>query len=659
MRWASYYPPLVARRAAACRPSAVAERGARRRLLRASRRGALATARVEAARSRHRDGLRLEPGNATALALRGLLALARGDQRAPRADVDAALAPSRTSVVALIAKSHVEQSRRRARARRRHDRPSAARSSPTTAIALTRLAELALARGDARAAIEHATRARSWRPTQRAPLVVLGFAQLGGRDTGAAQARSSSAVELEPDAPLPRVGLALTAADRGDVAEGRRQLELAVANDPANALTRSYMAKVYDDRAPRRADDEPARSRQGVRSGRSDALALLGAAATARQSTRRGAAGSASGRANATAIGRLPLVAAARRGPRDAQRRARPRAHELGFGRLGAGRRVASRRPTTRRTSPLTGCSRTATRSSRGTRSRASASCSSRSCCSRSTSRRSSRSSAQPGSVHRAARGPEPRVVRRVHVAGRDERAQAARRRRSAGSNGTRGDDVAAAGLHDRSRTASATTASRRTGSATTTISSNASANAFVQFRPSYDTNLASRAALEYASEHGDLMIVFDRDRLFRPLQRTEEDVGLAAARRQATAFAESRTLLGSLILQDALTASRRRARLRVGRRAQRLQRRRSDIVRDRATALVQSGLVSASQDDGATRAPCSGIPDADRCRATTDGPTGSSASTATPPSTPRRRLTITAGASFDAIEIGSATKTP
>ena len=83
-------------------------------------------------------------------------------------------------------------------------------------------------------------------PTQSAPLVVLGFANLRAFDTAAAEERFRAAVELEPDAPLPRLGLALASIHRGDFTEGRRQLELAVALDPANPLTRSYMAKVYD-----------------------------------------------------------------------------------------------------------------------------------------------------------------------------------------------------------------------------------------------------------------------------------------------------------------------------------------------------------------------------------------------------------------------------
>ncbi len=57
--------------------------------------------------------------------------------------------------------------------------------------------------------------------------------------------RLAAAVELEHDAPLPHIGLGLTLLRGGQRAEGRRELELAVALDPSNPLARSYMATVY------------------------------------------------------------------------------------------------------------------------------------------------------------------------------------------------------------------------------------------------------------------------------------------------------------------------------------------------------------------------------------------------------------------------------
>jgi tetratricopeptide (TPR) repeat protein len=56
----------------------------------------------------------------------------------------------------------------------------------------------------------------------------------------------AQAIALDQAAPLPRIGLGLALIQRGRLADGRRQLEIAVILDPTDALVRSYMAKVYD-----------------------------------------------------------------------------------------------------------------------------------------------------------------------------------------------------------------------------------------------------------------------------------------------------------------------------------------------------------------------------------------------------------------------------
>ena len=386
MRWASYYSPLVAREPASAdrAPSPSEERDADFFAHRAA--ALLQTARADAAQADLATALRLEPGNSTALALRGVLALAHGDHASARADVDAAIASDGTSVAALIAKSRVAQAADELSVADDAIRRALA-LEPDNWIALTHRAELALARGDARAAIEHATRARALAPASAAPLVVLGFAQLGGRDSGAAQATFEHAVALEPEAPLPRVGLALTAADRGDVAESRQQLELAVANDPANALTRSYMAQAYE--TEHRGELTATQLELAKRFDPADPTPWLYSALQQLRANHVVGAlrDSASGGGAQRRSRRLSLAPAARRGPGHAQRRARPRAYGARLRSLGARRRVASRRRRARASMRDTGCCRTSTRSSRGTRSLASASWSRRSCCNRSTSR--------------------------------------------------------------------------------------------------------------------------------------------------------------------------------------------------------------------------------------------------------------------------------
>jgi len=244
MRWASYYPPIIDRPLPGADeeplpsqqsdPDFYAFRAAAR----------LATARLDGAQADIAAALRLAPQNAAALSLDAILSLARADRTAARDRIAAALAGDPMSVVPRLALSYVEQSSGELAAADRLVR-EALMIEPDNAIATTRLAELALARDDARAAIEIATRARALAPSQSQPLVVLGFASLRAFDTAAAESAFEAAIELERDAPLPWLGLALTSIRRDDLVKGRSQLEMAVALDPANPLTRSYMAKVY------------------------------------------------------------------------------------------------------------------------------------------------------------------------------------------------------------------------------------------------------------------------------------------------------------------------------------------------------------------------------------------------------------------------------
>lgn len=244
MRWASYYPPIIAGELPpadqAPQPNVdLADFFTRRAAAR------LGTARLDAAEEDLAAALLVRPDLAAARALKAMIALARFDIATARQEAAGALTADANSVPALIAKSHVEQAANELRdATRTAERAIAL--EPNNSIALVRMAELALARGDARASIAYATRAATLAPTAAMPLVVLGFAEMRGRNADAAHTAFERAAQLEPEAPLPRLGLASIATLRGDGLEARRQLELAVVSDPANALSRSYMAKQYE-----------------------------------------------------------------------------------------------------------------------------------------------------------------------------------------------------------------------------------------------------------------------------------------------------------------------------------------------------------------------------------------------------------------------------
>ena len=244
MRWASHYPPIIDRPLPGADEEPLPSQQAEANFYAYRAAARLATARLDGAEADIAMALRLAPQNAAALSLDALLALARADRTAARERLDAALAGDPMSIAARLALSYLEQSLGDLAAAERVVR-EAQTIEPNNAIVVTRLAELALARDDARSAIDSATRARALAPSQSQPLVVLGFASLRAFDTAAAQSAFEAAIEIERDAPLPWLGLALASIRAGDLAAGRSQLEMAVALDPANPLTRSYMAKIY------------------------------------------------------------------------------------------------------------------------------------------------------------------------------------------------------------------------------------------------------------------------------------------------------------------------------------------------------------------------------------------------------------------------------
>ena len=74
---------------------------------------------------------------------------------------------------------------------------------------------------------------------------MLGFAALSRLDLAQAAEAFDNAITRYPADPLPRIGQALIKIRRGDLAEGRRDIEIAVSLDPGNALARSYLGNAY------------------------------------------------------------------------------------------------------------------------------------------------------------------------------------------------------------------------------------------------------------------------------------------------------------------------------------------------------------------------------------------------------------------------------
>ncbi len=643
MRWASYYAPIIAGDLPAVDgpPSPSEARDAE--LL--ARRGAalLDRARVEAAQSEVLAALQLDPRNGTALALRGMLALARGDHVSARADVDAAIASDAKSVPALIAKSRVEQAA--------NDLVGADDAigralavEPDNWIALTCRAEIALARGDVRAAIEHATRGQALAPESAAPLVVIGFAELGGRDSVAALATFERAVKLEPEAPLPRIGLALTAADRGDIVESRRQLEAAVVNDPANALSRSYMAKLYE--TEHRASLTTTQLELAKGFDPSDPTPWLYSALQQL-------------RANHVIGALRDLHAAAERNGDRAVFRSRllldedlatrsaalGRVHtELGFGRLAlvdawqavadapdehAGHRLLAdlytfepRHEIARvsellQTQLLQPINVTPVKPQLG----------------------------QPGSFLAQRAGPSAAAFDEftspIATGGLKLTASSV-----AGGHGTRGTEIAAAGLTDRIAYGAGHYRFETDGFHDNNDFEQHISNAFVQFQPSYALSLQAELR-SVRSDYGDPVVVFDRSR-YSPTQRTSEEsdsLRLGAKRK----LSPSAALLASVIFQDAATLATGGGGFGVD-----IDRNGYSVdiqhLQEFSAARMQSGVVYANQsDDLVTRTLIPGVPAPSVTSETTDQRQVSLYSYAHFSPTPT--VTLTIGASLDRVD--------
>ena len=232
VHWALYYPLIID----------TDQPGADRNVLAAQRE--LTVGRADRAGEQLDALLARVPTNARALALAAITALAQNavDRAMDLAERAVAAAPRDSS--AQLALSYVRQARfDLVGARAAVD--SALASNPNDALAWARLAELQAAFGETNEAIRTAQRAVQLEPGLSRTQSVLGFAALSRLDLAQAAEAFDNAITRDPADPLPRIGQALIKIRRGDLAEGRRDLEIAVSLDPGNALARSYLGNAY------------------------------------------------------------------------------------------------------------------------------------------------------------------------------------------------------------------------------------------------------------------------------------------------------------------------------------------------------------------------------------------------------------------------------
>lgn len=211
---------------------------------RAARR--LATGSVEGARDDIAQALALDPDDADALALQAAVSAGLNDTDEARRLAEAALAANPDSAPALLILAETSQARFDM-AEARQILTDAAAVHPDNALVWAQLAEVQLAKGNQSAALEAARRATDLQPDLSHAHTVLGFSQLMNLDLAQAEASFETAISRDEAAPLPRLGLGLALVRQGQLAAGRREIEIAVLLDPNDAILRSYVAKAYFD----------------------------------------------------------------------------------------------------------------------------------------------------------------------------------------------------------------------------------------------------------------------------------------------------------------------------------------------------------------------------------------------------------------------------
>jgi tetratricopeptide (TPR) repeat protein len=252
VQWSLYYPPILASTAgtgdiaasfAGMEKVAECDRDAAYYLKRASL--LLSAGRQKEAQKDIDAALRLDPETGLAHALRAITYVVRNDRDEALSESGQAIALS-GAAAPRIALSYAQQAEFRNEAAR-DTLLDTVRNHPRDALAWSRLSELWFMLGDRAQALDAAARALALAPELARPYAVQGFDALAGFRRAEAETRFRRAIELSPSDPLGHLGLGLTRIGAGQLAEGRGELEVAVALDSSQALLRAYLGKAYFD----------------------------------------------------------------------------------------------------------------------------------------------------------------------------------------------------------------------------------------------------------------------------------------------------------------------------------------------------------------------------------------------------------------------------
>lgn len=171
-------------------------------------------------------------------ALLTLISIIKNDLSANADDLEV------TTAAAALARSYVRQAQSRI-----PDALAAARLacelSPQHAAAWARSAELRLLMNDVHGARQDAAHALALAPETPRARGWLAYADLLDGKRTAAEAGFIAEIARFPGDPLPHLGLGMLRIASGALAQGRRELEVAVMLDPGNAELRAYLGRAY------------------------------------------------------------------------------------------------------------------------------------------------------------------------------------------------------------------------------------------------------------------------------------------------------------------------------------------------------------------------------------------------------------------------------
>jgi tetratricopeptide (TPR) repeat protein len=270
VQWALYYPPLIDYRKVAYpegpdtqtirRALEAYQRGDLTKTLRTleqvppERRDAryfslragllLSVSRVAEARADIDEALRRHPSEATAQALRSIIALVQNQKEEALRLARQAVKLEPRSPVPQVALSYAYQAAFDLE-KALDSIKQAVKLAPEDALIHARLAELELSRGELERALKAAQKAVALDPELARTHTVLGFAYLTQIKVAQAKVAFDKAIRLDPADPLPRMGLGLAKIRKGQLNEGRQDIEIAASLDPNNSLIRSYLSKAY------------------------------------------------------------------------------------------------------------------------------------------------------------------------------------------------------------------------------------------------------------------------------------------------------------------------------------------------------------------------------------------------------------------------------